>query len=683
MSLLPGLTEFNNHGIEVFNNDLYRVHRCFQDAVTRPVKNEDERKALIKAAFQFEERGLNRIADEFRAKHTHRLFPTAVGSLCAAVSRLAPPEIQPDAWILSTDELALWDSYNLPACNLRLSPNQNYLSEVAPLAVFSPPAWTPEYRRSLDLAQRRSLSAKKARPPPSESSEVEIEAVPPIKKPRLSSSAKRTSTTEPETASEDGVDNAAEDDEEEDDSGESEVDELRSSPPVPMTRPTRGRARGSGRGRGRGRVEVIIPNWPRPKPLPKPAPSRRSTTIREDDERPSPSVPLTVEGRPTTRSTTAGSSKAPPASSKNTVSEKGKGRAVSISPPPAKKNIQRRHTDMESHDVKHPLARSSVEVPYRFNVPRGEAFSLRDILESGRSMKVEMRISCLTCIIARVECNYVGRSDKCARCKTYRYLCDWILPQDEAFSQMDQVRAWGAPTPGHFHERMVELTWLLETQDRLSATIRSLADTLSLTRKSITDKESEIRQIATNPKIVLEYLQLHAEGLQLSRESIRGLGCLFEWPLEFNFAEDFREVSVQGSQTVFRNLKTQETFSVDLSGYSIRRPEFSPLHLRLAAALPGVAESTSATVLEEQTVEEEVRVEDDEEVNNPMVVDTPSSSAEPLVSPLECKPFFSSFIPFPDPICKESLSIGLRRGLWRPGLLGFIRALYISFLRIL
>jgi hypothetical protein len=58
MSLLPGLTEFNNHGIEVFNNDLYRVHRCFQDAVTRPVKNEDERKALIKAAFQFEERGL-------------------------------------------------------------------------------------------------------------------------------------------------------------------------------------------------------------------------------------------------------------------------------------------------------------------------------------------------------------------------------------------------------------------------------------------------------------------------------------------------------------------------------------------------------------------------------------------------------------------------------------------------
>ena len=120
---------------------------------------------------------------------------------------------------------------------------------------------------------------------------------------------------------------------------------------------------------------------------------------------------------------------------------------------------------------------------------------------------------------------------------------------------------------------MVELTRLLETQDRLSATIRSLADTLSLTRKSITDKESEIRQIAANPKIVLEYLQLHAEGLQLSRESIRGLGCLFEWPLEFNFAEDFREVSVQGSQTVFRNLKTQETFSVDLSGYSIRRPE--------------------------------------------------------------------------------------------------------------
>ncbi|KAG7096149.1 hypothetical protein E1B28_006822 [Marasmius oreades] len=484
MSLLPGLTEFNNHGIEVFNNDLYRVHRCFQDAVTRPVKNEDERKALIKAAFQFEERGLNRIADEFRAKHTHRLFPTAVGSLCAAVSRLAPPEIQPDAWILSADELALWDSYNLPACNLRLSPNQNYLSEVAPLAVFSPPAWTPEYRRSLDLAQRRSLSAKKARPPPSESSEVEIEAVPPIKKPRLSSSAKRTSTTEPETASEDGVDNAAEDDEEEDDSGESEVDELRSSPP-PMTRPTRGRARGSGQGRGRGRVEVIILNWPHPKPLPKPAPSRRSTTIREDDERPSPSVPLTVEGRPTTRSTTAGSSKAPPASSKNTVSEKGKGRAVSISPPPAKKNIQRRRMDMESHDVKHLLAQSSVEVPYRFDVPRGEAFSLRDILESGRSMKAEMWISCLTCIIARVECNYVGRSDKCARCKTYRYLCDWILPQDEAFSQMDQVRAWGAPTPGHFHERMVELTRLLKTQDRLSVTICSLADTLSLTRKSI------------------------------------------------------------------------------------------------------------------------------------------------------------------------------------------------------
>ncbi|KAG7089911.1 hypothetical protein E1B28_011544 [Marasmius oreades] len=613
MSLLPGLTEFNNHGIEVFNNDLYRVHRCFQDAVTRPVKNEDERKALIKAAFQFEERGLNRIADEFRAKHTHRLFPTAVGSLCAAVSRLAPPEIQPDAWILSADELALWDSYNLPACNLRLSPNQNYLSEVAPLAVFSPPAWTPEYRRSLDLAQRRSLSAKKARPPPSESSEVEIEAVPPIKKPRLSSSAKRTSTTEPETASEDGVDNAAEDDEEEDDSGESEVDELRSSPPVPMTRPTRGRARGSRRGRGRGRVEVIIPNRPRPKPLPKPAPSRRSTTIRED-ERPSPSVPLTVEGRPTTRSTTAGSSKAPPASSKNTVSEKGKGRAVSISPPPAKKNIQCRRTDMESHDVKHPLARSSVEVPYRFDVPRGEAFSLRDILESGRSMKAEMRISCLTCIIARVSAT---------------------MSADEAFSQMDQVRAWGAPTPGHFHERMVELTRLLETQDRLSATIRSLADTLSLTRKSITDKESEIRQIAANPKIVLEYLQLHAEGLQLSRESIRGLGCLFEWPLEFNFAEDFREVSVQGSQTVFRNLKTQETFSVDLSGYSIRRPEFSPLHLRLTAALPGVAESTSATVLEEQTVEEEVRVEDDEEVNNPMVVDAPSSSADPLGSPLE------------------------------------------------
>ncbi|KAG7088650.1 hypothetical protein E1B28_012622 [Marasmius oreades] len=224
-------------------------------------------------------------------------------------------------------------------------------------------------------------------------------------------------------------------------SGESKVDQLRSSPPVPLARLKRGRPKGSVNKR---KLEVVVPSRPKPRPIPKPVIAK---TPREVSEKVSATPIPTVEGLPTTRSAVSGPSKVSVVPAKTPAADKGKGRAVSASPPPVKKPVRGHRTDMESQAVKHPLARAAVEIPYRFDVELGEAYSVREVLESGRTMSAEHHMPCLTCVLSNTECNYLGKSEKCEQCKTHRHLCNWILPQEQAFAQMDRVREWGGPTP--------------------------------------------------------------------------------------------------------------------------------------------------------------------------------------------------------------------------------------------
>ena len=109
---------------------------------------------------------------------------------------------------------------------------------------------------------------------------------------------------------------------------------------------------------------------------------------------------------------------------------------------------------------------------------------------------------------------------------------------------------------------------LLKIYDQLNEQVRSLQDSISSLRASIVDKAHEVQDVAINPKVVLEYLQLHPDGLALSSETIRGLSALFDWPLEDGEAEGFTEVKVDGSSTTFLNPTTGESFSVALGSTS-------------------------------------------------------------------------------------------------------------------
>ncbi|KAG7092062.1 hypothetical protein E1B28_008443 [Marasmius oreades] len=226
MSTCDGLSEFVDEDLSAFNNVLYRVHRCFQDALTKQVRSEEEHQKLIDRAFFFEESGLDMIASKFRDYYHLHSFPAKSSS-----------------GVLTPAQLASWDSFHMPPCNLKTSPPLNYLREVLPSSDFQPHVWTPEYRQVLEEtpAPKRNCSSKKNKAQsPSASSKIEVEEVPPpSKKAKFTRSSKniKVTTTEPESVSEaeEAVDPHANEEETKNyDSGESEVDQLCSSPVVPL-----------------------------------------------------------------------------------------------------------------------------------------------------------------------------------------------------------------------------------------------------------------------------------------------------------------------------------------------------------------------------------------------------------------------------------------------------------------
>jgi hypothetical protein len=122
---------------------------------------------------------------------------------------------------------------------------------------------------------------------------------------------------------------------------------------------------------------------------------------------------------------------------------------------------------------------------------------------------------------------------------------------------------------------MAELVELIEVHDRLYANARSIESTLSVLRSQVASKANEVKEIGSNPKVILEYLRSHGQGLQLPPGAIRGLCSIFQWPLEFDFADDFCEVTVEGSLTTFRNPKNGDSFVVDLGEFKAAEPTVS------------------------------------------------------------------------------------------------------------
>ncbi|KAG7088652.1 hypothetical protein E1B28_012624 [Marasmius oreades] len=257
------------------------------------------------------------IASEFQDYYHLCSFPASVGSLIAAIARLAPPKFQSSSGVLTPAQLASWDSFHMPPCDLKTFPPLNSLRKALPSSTFQPHVWTPEYRQILEEE-------------PAPNCKIKVEEVPPPSK-----KAKHTRSSKNRLKKR-LICMANEEDPKDDDSGESEVDQLRSSPLVPLARSKRGCQKGS---INKCKLEVVVPNRPKPWPIPKPVISKTPREVSEKvSETPIPTVLRPEAPYP---------SKVSAISAKTPASYKGKARAISASPPPIKKPTRGCWTDME------------------------------------------------------------------------------------------------------------------------------------------------------------------------------------------------------------------------------------------------------------------------------------------------------------------------------------------------